>query len=610
MTRHWLLLLGLAPLLGCSVRELGDLPAGPTVNECADDADCGPAGHCVSNRCEALEGEFSTVLFEVSAPGSSTSDDFAGLSFLATRTDVPTTSGELGLELGDVSEVVGTVVAPFLGRPGCEYDFSQAPLRIRFSPTERVLGLPATTYAARGIALAGCAPDDPACLRTATFGLRVPPGEYEVYVRSDPSADQAPGASFACEIVPQLYRRIQIDAAQVELPLELPARSTLALRVQSALDGDVPQLEGWTLDLLDPVSGRALSTANELTGHTVVDGIAEYVAEVRYSSVLDDPAIAGVELVRLAPPEGVVAPAVLMERASLELFADAAVINHLVPLPTPIQLEGRVETEGAEPAPATVTLVATALDDLPQGTLASYQRTVETDDEGRFLVELLPGSYRVLAVPPIETGLAVFDAPWQVAAEPAFQAGRTIELVDSSRLVGSVLSPAGRAVAGASVLAVSSPSNANVGVLQGALGEAPFVPRATTVASDEHGEFELLADPPWVDVSVRPDASTGFAWMVRPNVRVLVPENVNLGDMVLPLPLAYRGTVTVLGGIPLPGALIRAYILLGPDGYTSSRDDTDNPAEAVAQVAEARADERGQFELLVPRSLWEPLTGR
>jgi hypothetical protein len=61
--------------------------------------------------------------------------------------------------------------------------------------------------------------------------------------------------------------------------------------------------------------------------------------------------------------------------------------------------------------------------------------------------------------------------------------------------------------------------------------------------------------------------------------------------MALPLPVPYSGDVTVLDGVVLPGALIRVYVLL------------DDPAEAVVQVAESRADAEGRFDLLLPERL-------
>jgi hypothetical protein len=613
MKRAVVWLLGLPLLGGCSVRTEDESAAEPTANECSKSDECGEEGHCIAGRCEALEGRLSTVLFEVTAPGSSVSDDFAGLSFLQTRSDVPLVGGSLELALGDVAEVAGVIEAPPRGRQACEYRFYEVPLRVSLTPTERLLGLPATVYTAVAYGSGQCGSDE-LCLRTTSFGLRIPPGEYEIHIQSAPPSDPqdgvAPEGDLAplCSVVPQLYRRVQIDSGQVDVPLVMPEPLTVLLTVHSALDAETgaPELGGWVVDLLDPQSGKRLSASSELGEANlvgIVDDLAEYQVELEYSPVVEDEEVVGQELVRLAPPEQVVAPAVLMERAALELFTDAAVIDQLVPLPHSIELEGRVEQETTEPLQATVTLEATELDFLEPGTLASYQRTAETDADGKFTVQLLPGSYRVVAVPPLETQLAVFEVEWEVAAEPRFQAGRTITLVEGSRLIGRVLSPSNQPVAGANALAVASPSSRNATALQAALGEAPFVPRASSAITDERGEFELYADPGSVDVSIRPLAATGFAWLVRPAVPVNVPGNVDLLDMPLPLPVAYRGHVTVLDGVVLPEALIRAYVLLGPEGYTSSRDDPDNPAEAVVQVAEARADGRGRFELLLPQDL-------
>ena len=58
--------------------------------------------------------------------------------------------------------------------------------------------------------------------------------------------------------------------------------------------------------------------------------------------------------------------------------------------------------------------------------------------------------------------------------------------------------------------------------------------------------------------------------------------------------------------VVLPEALIRAYILLGSGGYTESRDDPENPARSVVQVAEVRADSEGRFRLLMPQALEGP----
>ncbi len=582
MTRRiWLVPLLLAPL-GCALSKSDEFEESSTTNTCHDSSDCGENGRCSGGSCRAIEGEYGSILFEVSVPGAATSADFSGISFLATR-DVDPAGGRLDLELGSVAEVTGVITPPPIDRVVCvEYDFDAVPLRVTLTPTERLLGLSARIYTA----LAECA--DEASCEQAVFGMRVPPGEYSVYVKPEPS-EVAPDE--ICDLAPQLFRRVEIGPARVQLPLELPDPARLHVTVHSMPQGVSGQLDGYTVDIVDSVSGRRLSTSSLLAGAATVEDHVEYQIDLDYSAPIGDTDVAAQDLVRLSPPEEVTAPAVLMERAGLELFAGEAVIEHLRELPQAITLEGRVERTNAEPALASVTLRATALDFLEPGTLASYQRTVETIPDGRFQVQLLPGSYRVTVVPPLESELAVVQAEWDVAGEPAIQAGRTITLPDGPRLIGNVLTPSGEALVGAHLQSVAATSNANTSVLQAALGEAPFVPRANSGVTDSAGRFALLADPPSVDVSVRPGAGSGFAWLVRPNVPVTVPDNFDLGRMALPLPVPYSGFVTVLDGVVLPGALIRAYVLLN------------DPAEAVVQVAEARADAEGEFELLLPERL-------
>ena len=584
---RWVALFLMLPL-GCSFSKSDESEEDTTTNTCHDSSDCGENGRCSGGRCRAIEGQYGSFLFEVTAPGAATSADFSGITFLATR-DVDPTGGRFDLELGSVAEVTGLIEPPpVIGREPCvRYDFDAIPLRVTLAPTERLLGLSARIYTA----LAECADD--AC-EQAAFGLRVPPGDYSVYVKPEPGEV---ASEDICEVVPQLFRQVEIGPARVYLPLELPDPSSLNVTVHSTLTGvsetgeNEAQLDGYTVDIVDSVSGRRLSTARQLGSAADAEDHAEYVVALEYSAPIGDTDDAAPDLVRLSPPEDLVAPAVLMERAGLELFAGEAVIEQLRELPPAITLEGRVERANAEPALASVTLRATALDFLEPGTLASYERTVETIADGRFQVQLFPGTYRVTVVPPLESELAVVEAEWDVASEPAIQAGRTVTLPEGPRLIGSVVTPSGRALAGANVQAVASTSNANASVLQAALGEAPFVPRANAGVTDADGRFALLSDPPWVDVSVRPTVGSGFAWLVRPNVPVTVPDSVDLGNMALPLPVPYSGHVTVLDGVVLPGALIRAYVLL------------DDPAEAVVQVAESRADAEGGFELLLPERL-------
>jgi hypothetical protein len=52
--------------------------------------------------------------------------------------------------------------------------------------------------------------------------------------------------------------------------------------------------------------------------------------------------------------------------------------------------------------------------------------------------------------------------------------------------------------------------------------------------------------------------------------------------------------------VAVPDALIRAYLYMDAEGlYTSQA----SAARSVLEIGEARADENGRFELLVPSSL-------
>ena len=120
---------------------------------------------------------------------------------------------------------------------------------------------------------------------------------------------------------------------------------------------------------------------------------------------------------------------------------------------------------------------------------------------------------------------------------------------------------------------------------------------------NDAGFFSLLADPGVYDLSVRPRQNTGFAWFVKPKVEA-VASPLDLGEMLMPLPIAYTGVVTAPLDAntvkPVPGAVIRAYVYMTsktPAGVTTDP----TQAESVLQIAETRADGAGNFELLRAR---------
>jgi hypothetical protein len=238
-------------------------------------------------------------------------------------------------------------------------------------------------------------------------------------------------------------------------------------------------------------------------------------------------------------------------------------------------------------------------------------RTVSVGADGQFDVHLLPGKYRVSTVPQSSLESTLEDqAPvasdtreWLVPNAPLEQAGKVIALGNSAPIFGQVLDASDSPVATAQVQAIPAPLSIQSDVLEELLNGAPLVPRATAGGVSSTGDFSLRTDPGTFDITVRPNSNTGFAWLVMPSVLVPSDIGVTLGRLNMPLPIAYRGTVTVPraeGANVVPGALVRAYVYLeGGEQYAA---DVLN-ADSVLQVAETRADKFGNFEILIPAEL-------
>ena len=85
---------------------------------------------------------------------------------------------------------------------------------------------------------------------------------------------------------------------------------------------------------------------------------------------------------------------------------------------------------------------------------------------------------------------------------------------------------------------------------------------------------------------------------------VATSNGAGLDQVNLPLPVVYRGELTVPGATAgslskIPGALISAYIYMKGGAYTADP----TQADSVLQIAETRSDENGVFEVLIPAAL-------
>ncbi len=579
---------------GCSVDSLATVEGGVARNECSSSSDCGD-GICRDGQCRAREGQVSALLLSVTPPAEVA--DIAGVRFLTSVGDLSPKGGNLEVLLGHVSKITGSVTGVAIDTEAAcvaaepDVEAGMAPdgslsVRVSMVARERYLGLANPVHTAE--VRPGEGAED-----SYVFGLSVPPGTYDVYV-------EPLGMEQDCLRPPQLFSAQEIVAGDVNLNLTLPAPKSLDLVVRWPSEDDA--LEGWTVDVIERGSGRVLSTREKLREPEVTPYGLEYNALIAYSPVVrpEMADVAGSELVRLSPPPGVAAPVVIIERSVVELFQQGVgVIDQLDQLPAPVELTGQVTvTDSPEAVPATVTLVATDLLSIDAGMVAAYQRTVEADENGAFVVDVLPGTYRVVAVPPPESGLSAAEAIWDIGKTPSVQAGKVIELSTSAAVRGRVVDPGARvALPGLSVQAMASPAVTSADVLGQALGHVSFVPRAEGTVSHSDGKFELRSDGGLFDLTVRPETNTGFAWLVRPVVEV-GGTGVDLGNIKLPLPVMYEGEITSRDSGTVPAALVRAY------AYLRDGELTDDPSEAtsVIQIGETRADEDGAFRLLLPAS--------
>jgi len=606
--KRWLFLPLLVCLLGaCSVASVSEAPNTIAVNECQTSGEC-MGGVCVDGQCRSEGTSLQKLLFEVTPPANGSSS--AGVPFL-----IPGDVGEPGaLEIPAISQVSGRVTSKYrkcplafvndAGEKLVNSGDASVPARVSLIPTTTTLGLYSPWAIAQSFLVDSI---------YWGFSTIVPPGTYDIYVEPG----RQPDAS--CPVAPQLLRGRKIGPEVLSLDIDLPEPSTFEFHVTwPKADGG---LDGWMVDMLDPVSGRVIS--NRVPLALVGKSRTDYRAILSYGSVTTVGVASAQEqeqLLRLSPPQGlpenVALPAVLMARSGLGLFAaNRGTLTAFTALPTTVHVHGQV-TVGDTPTPiaATTTLVADSITGLADGVLASFSRTVSVGADGQFDVYLPPGKYQVSTVPqsPLDSStrevMAAGTREWDVPAEPYEQAGKVIGLRPALTVGGRVLDAAGFPVATAQVQAVPSAGAVRSDVLQQTVDSSLsntrtlFVPRSSTGGVNSDGDFELKTDPGTFDITVRPDANTGFAWLVMPRVPVTVGlVGANLSEITMPLPFRYGGTVTSgTDGSVVPGALVRAYIYEKDGEYTTN---AHLDADSLVQVGEARVRKDGGFDILIPAEL-------
>ncbi len=599
-------------VLGCSVTPLEESERGIAINSCEEKRDCGGA-ECVNNQCVARSGSFSTLLFEVTpvAAGS----EHAPAQIFAAVGDVPAGGGEYLLRLPAFTALTGSVKAAAAIPAGCEPAFSSRtagrkllvatdqslPVRATFTASERLWGLSsqsATVFVSE--------PAVDTAAKSYRFDAQLAAGKYDIYI--EPFDAIVPMAG--CVIPPLLLRGETLPGGKVSLLPTLPQPSRLSLTIR--FPGGQKSITDWLVDMIEPVTGRVISTREQLQLPTERDKVLTYAVDLRYFPVSGAGAEpTGGELVRLTPPAGEVAPSLLFEREALELFGGGStLIDLLTTLSDPVRFEGRSVDESGDPLLANVTFVATDLSGFSTQPV-SFSRKVQTALDGSFSVALLPGTYsvrasaeRIAALGERPFGIAA--SSWTVTASPPVQAGHDLVFGRSASLDGDVLVPSqDRPALGAAVDAEATLDTSPSKLYREAFGDLPATARSFGAQVDAEGRFRIFADPGRFNLFVRPPQSSGFAWLVAPGLDL---GRLSAGDLVMPrqalpfpVPLLLRPELGgVLASPALTSAQVTAYALVMADGSPAA--DVAS-AQAAVPIAQAALTDDGVANLMLPRTL-------
>jgi hypothetical protein len=652
----------LAALLafGCGVQERAETMERTVPYACASNADC-PAGSCLAEFgiCTQENGRLSRLLFEVTPQSSD--PVYGGARYLAIRdiSEAPPAGERVELNVRPRVPVTGRVTAAPELASCLVLARSTLPVTLTFTPREALLGLSLPSYEL------STSFDERSAFREWTFQGSLPPGGYDVYMRPDFTI-----LGEDCRAIPQLFRDRSIgllSEADNRLDLQQPIPSALRLKIAWK-----DNLEGWRVDMVHPVTGEVLSNRVTLRASNVDATTNTLSVTLDYSRADRDFITGAEELVRLAPPDAITAGTVFLVRSGIEIFnTGEAEIGDVSSFRSPVDYQAWVWKQGLEdtPVPSTVSFAALELED---GVPASFEASASVDATGQVNARLLPGQYRVRVTPPafelgalgLVTGYESTVTVWP-NGDPALdrQGGHVIGVPPAPSLSGLLVGDINdiplrrvevRASASNPERILCSPPTAetpeptcerpSAPVLQRARAQDPFIPRTRTGLTDWNGAFVIDGldcgrcdpqQPVLVDVTARPETSSGLPWVVRTGVNLNAKDGLAAAPLRIPLPVARPMRVTygrsstdpgqnadagaddppIPQRLSLSGALVRVFVLLDNQGEIVPNPATMDPCVSVAssapgtclqsllQVAEARTGSEGDFLLLLPPDL-------
>lgn len=554
----------LVVLVGCSFDSAKIVET--VDNRCGSNADC-EAGVCDGNIC--IDDSNASVELAIEVVGSSSeahSSIPASWAFGTERFSGPSVRN---LVLPATREVRGTV----------RWDGLRVPASLKF-----VRRMPSSVYPLQPLPievdtlLEQAGGDGP---EGYDFAVVLVAGEtYDVVVvpTSDMVTSPTNVSAPAIRALPPLYLEAMVEGGDatdpfrfdVLFPAGLTEDCTENRRTGCTLEADVVSLDG-EVEAAEP--GLQVRAIDEKTSR-VVSSIGETDESGRFAIRLGDDATE--YLIRVTSSMGAEPfPAVSVDPDVA--FANDPVKKVIyIPRLSPVQLTGRVRDEDGSAIPgATVRLLSnTIFDENQLGLQGSFSASATTNEDGSFGAELLPGYYALTVTPPDDA-----ERAWGVLSAEALVVEdlTTIEVLtvpSKVELFGFVRTFREEAAAGVTVSARARTST-----------ELASMHRSQEAVSDSLGGFAMLMDLGLYDMQVKIPSESGYAWLVEP--ALVMAEDVARTYLLQP-PMPIGGVVAASDGVPVPHALIRAYVFTN-DG-SSSR---------PIQVAETLSDEEGNYRLLI-----------
>jgi hypothetical protein len=301
-----------------------------------------------------------------------------------------------------------------------------------------------------------------------------------------------------------------------------------------------------------------------------------------------------------------VVPVFSIDSEDIEMLAADSARIELPQVPSRIVYRGTIDlcpaAEGKlppDPITLPVTLRARSVDLGPSA--MAWRAELSTDVEAtpgegssfEFCVDLPAGDYAIVVTPPAMLPCELF-AEQRVVGSPDGESGTAnVALMDSPVVIGSV-DFSGNPVVSAVIEARSLGREGAVQLKDEAASLTAYN-RSRQTTTDELGEFSLPLDIGSYDITVRPPASSGYAWAVLSNATFgrrsqSLPVPIT---MTPPLPLDCKISFEAGSQIALGGAEIAAYAEI----------ETEGGGLRAVPIGAAVADDQGRFTLLLPAEI-------